>query len=145
MQEQPLKNSFVTIDEAIEIINSDTRKNPVVDITKMVNSLPHLRERGNFRIPLLTRDETGKIVKNGSRFTTINSSWDKSRLEHAIVEHYKVVDKLHRTINPEEVGLKSLTTAIDDDKNTQGRLRVNDKPMTKYGDNTNGGSQDIKE
>lgn len=80
---------FISIDDAIRLIDKDTRKDPVVDVDYMVNASPYIRVNGNFTIKLLTRAADGRIVENGVKFVQIASEWDKSRLKHAIFEHYK--------------------------------------------------------
>lgn len=134
---------FISIDDAIRLIDKDTRKDPVVDVDYMVNASPYIRVNGNFTIKLLTRAADGRIVENGVKFVQIASEWDKSRLKHAIFEHYK--NATGKEIIEESIGLKSLTTTIDEDKNPSGMLRAMDKPMTKLGDSTNGGSQVVEE
>lgn len=137
------KNGFITVDEAIALIEKDDRKNAVVDTRFLLRNLPYLRVNGNYNIKLLTRDDAGKIIDNGSAFVQIATEWDRSRLEHAIVKHYS--DVTGREINPETIGLRSMTTAKDEDDNPTGVLKRNKKPMTKYGDSTNGGSKEVTE
>ena len=143
MADANLPTGFISIDDAIKLIESDTKENVVVDHAFLVRSLPYLRKDGNYNIKLLTRDSRGQIVDNGNKFVQIATDWDKSRLEHAIVEHYKFMSG--RDIDPNQIGLKSLTTTIDEDKNPNGRLTKMEKPMTKYGDPTTGGSQTVEE
>ena len=143
MQETTLPPGFISIDEAISLIESDTRKNAVVDTAFLLRNLPYLRKDGNYNIKLLTRNSDGKIVTNGSKFVQIETEWDKSRLEHAIVDHYKKVTG--RNVEPEKIGLRSMTTTVDEDTNPAGRVIANKKPMTKYGDPTSGGSREVVE
>lgn len=143
MNENNLPAGFITIDEAIKLIESDTRKNPVVDGDYLVNSSPYIREGGNFNIKLLTRAKDGRIVENGSKFVQIRTEWDKSKLKHEIFEHYK--QATGKILNPEEVGVASVTTAIDEDKNPAGSITAMEKPMTKIGESTEGGESVINE
>jgi len=140
-----LPAGFISIEDAVELIESDKRDNPVVDTAFMLRGLPYLRVNGNYNIKLLKRDENGRIVENGSKFVQIASEWERAQLEHAIVEHYKKTSRDHREIDPATIGLASLTTTIDEDKNPTGRLSVNDQPMTKYGDPTSGGEKTVEE
>lgn len=136
------KQGFISIDEAIALIDKDTRTNAVVDADFLLRSLPYLRVNGNYNIKLLKNDGK-KIVSNGSVFVQIATEWDRSRLEHAIVEHYKRATG--REVDPNTIGLRNLTTARDDKKNPSGRLIVDDKPMTNYGDSTEGGYREVNE
>lgn len=139
-----LPNGFVSLEEAIKLIESDTRKDPVVDTVFLVNSLPYLRVNGNYNIKLLGRADDGKIVSKGSVYVQIRSEWERSNLEHAILEHYKLVSRDHVVINPETIGLRSITTAKDEDTNPTGQAMINPKPMTKYGDSTAGGERNVE-
>lgn len=123
---------FITIQEAIELINSDTRSNPVVDIKRLVQNLPYLKVNNNFNIWLLKRDETGRIVKNGAKPVQIADDWGYANLKHAITEHYKNASG-RADFDPDTVGLISVTTTKEDDV-PAGKLRVNKKPMVKKGD-----------
>ena len=137
-----LPPGFLSVEEAIKLIESDTRKEPVVDVLFMVNNLPYLRVNGNFNIKLLTKKD-GKIVDNGSRFVQIESDFQRISLEHALTEHYK--QATGKEIDPEQIGLSSVTAAYDDNGGSTVRPRLNDKPMTKFGDPTIGGNQDVNE
>ena len=53
-------------------------------------------------------------------------------LEHAIIEHYKMVTG--RDIDPESIGIKKLMTTVDDEKNLSGRIMQNTESSTKVGD-----------
>lgn len=139
-----LPNGFVTIEEAIKLIESDTRKDPVVDTAFLVNGLPYLRVNGNYNIKLLSRNDDGKIVSKGNVYVQIKSEWERSNLEHAIIEHYKETSLNHTVIDPEKIGIRSITTAKDEDTNPTGRAMVNPTPMTKFGDPTTGGTRDVE-
>lgn len=138
-----LQPGFITIAEAIKLIESDTRKDPVVDGDFLVDSSPYIRVGGNFNIKLLTRAKDGRIVDNGNRYVQITSEWEKAQLVHAIFEHYK--QATGKALKPEEIGVHSITTAIDEDKNPTGAIREMDEPMTKVGDATVGGESEINE
>lgn len=138
-----MAEEFISIDDAIKLIEKDTRKDPVVDISAMVDASPYIRVNGNFTIKLLTRDKNGAIVENGNKFVQIASEWDKSRLKHALFEHHKQASG--KVLNPDTIGLKSLTTTIDEDANPSGKLKEMDKPMTKFGDSTSGGTRAVEE
>lgn len=143
MQNNSLPADFVTMEDAIKIIESDTRSNPVVDVAFLINNIPYMRVNGNYNIKLLTRNADGKIVENGSRYVRINSEWEKANLEHAILEHYKQNSRDHKEIDPNQIGLRSLSTTKDEDNNPQGKIIKNPTPMIKYGDSTQGGERTL--
>lgn len=136
-----LSPGFISVEEAVKLIASDTRSNPVVDVNFMLNNIPFLRVNGNFNIKLLRRNEKGAVVENGSKFVQIANEWELAQLKHAIVEKKK--ELTGKDIDPETIGVRAMTTAIDEETNPQGRLSVNDKPMTKFGDPTTTGERNI--
>ena len=127
-----LPAGFISVEEAIKLIESDTRSNAKVDTAFLLTNLPYLRVDGNYTIKKL-KHENGKVVNDGETFVYIDSDYHRSMLEHAITEHYKMVTG--RDIDPETIGIKKLSTAVDDEKNPQGRIVANKESETKLGDN----------
>ena len=80
---------------------------------------------------------------DGKTQVQIRSEYERAMLEHAIVEHYKLVTGYD--INPESIGLRSMTTAVDDEKNPGGRVTKNEKPLTRAGDDLGSGSRTVTE
>lgn len=142
MQDGNLPPGFVTVERAIELIESDTRKDPVVDTEFLLNNLPYLRADFNYNIKLLKRDDSGKIVDNGNVFVAIETDWDKAKLEHAITEHYKQMSG--KDIDAKNIGIRYITTENDDSLDNAAKIRVNDKPMTKVGDKLGGGTKEVQ-
>ena len=143
MQNNNLPNGFITVADAIKLIESDSRSDAKVDTAFLLSNLPYLRVDGNYNIKKL-KHENGKVVEDGNVFVTISSEYEKAMLEHAITEHYKNVTG--RVVDPEKIGLRSITTAVDDEKNVNGYLMANDKPMIKAGDDiVSGVNQTINE
>ena len=135
---------IISVEEAIKVIEMDDRKNPVVDTVALVNGLPFLRLNGNYTIKLLGVNSEGKIVSKGSTFAHVKTDWELAQLKHAILKHYKENSRNHLEINPDEIGLRSITTALDEDKNPTGRAILNPNPMTKFGDPTTGGTKEVE-
>lgn len=127
-----LPAGFISVDEAIKLIESDTRTNAKVDASFLLRNLPFLRVDGNYNIKKV-KHENGKVVEDGEAFVHIDSDYHRSMLEHAIVEHYKQASG--RDIDPETIGIRRLSTEVDDEKNPQGRIVANKKSKTKVGDN----------
>lgn len=143
MQNNNLPNGFISVMDAIALIESDSRSDAKVDTAFLLRNLPYLRVDGNYNIKKL-KHENGKVVEDGEVYVTVSSEYEKAMLEHAITEHYKNVTG--RIVDPEKIGLRSVTTAVDDEKNAGGRLMVNDKPMIKAGDDiVSGVNQTVNE
>ena len=143
MQNGNLPNGFITIADAIKLIESDSRTDAKVDTAFLLRNLPYLRVDGNYNIKKL-KHENGKVVEDGEVYVTVASEYERAILEHAITEHYKNVTG--HDVDPEKIGLRSITTAVDDEKNAGGHLMSNDKPMIKAGDDiVSGVNQTINE
>lgn len=128
--DKTLPNGFVSVEEAIALIQADSRKDATVDIAFLVKNLPWLEKNHNYTIKLL-RHEGGKIVDNGIKYVAIENDYQKEMLKHAITQHYK--DLSGREIDPDTIGIRKITTAIEDD-NPQGRPTINKTSSTNIGD-----------
>ena len=126
-----IPTGFISVEEAISLIESDTRSNAKVDTAFLLRNLPYLRVDGNYTIKKL-KHEKGKVVDAGEEFVHIFSDYQRSMLEHTIIEHYKMVTG--RDIDPESIGIKKLMTTVDDEKNLSGRIMRNTESSTKVGD-----------
>lgn len=143
MQNTNLPNGFIPVMDAIKLIESDSRTDAKVDTAFLLRNLPYLRVDGNYNIKKL-KHENGKVVEDGEVYVMIASEYERAMLEHAITEHYKNVTG--RVVDPDQIGLRSITTAVDDEKNANGYLMNNDKPMIKAGEDlVSGVNQTVKE
>lgn len=88
MQQQPLPKGFISIDEAVKLINSDTRSDSKVDTKYLVNHIDWIEEQHNFRIPLM-KTVDGKHNHIGSTYVEIVTSYDKEVMKRAIRNHYR--------------------------------------------------------
>lgn len=136
---------FLSVDEAIKLIDSDTPTNPVVDNVRLVKGIEYLRanQRGgalNYTIHLVKRDEkTKQIIPNGVRYAVIESTRDANTLEYAIVDHYK--DRSGREApDLDSMGLNAVTTTLDDESGYNAKPRRNTSSKIKKGDDLRTGS-----
>lgn len=132
MNNQGLPASFITVEEAVDLINQDTRTEATVDTDFMIAGLPYLRVGGNFNVRLMKTDGSGRAVYNGEKYVYIESEYQLAMLEHAIVEHYKKATG-DFNFDPNNK-VRSLSTAVDDEENPQANIVVQKKPMTKAGE-----------
>ena len=84
-----LPKGFISIDEAVALIHSDTRTNAKVDTKWLVNHMLWIEEAHNFRIPLMKTTSDKKVVQAGSRYVEVRSSYEKEVLKKAIKDHYR--------------------------------------------------------
>ena len=129
-QGQPPKG-FITVNDAIALIQSDSRKDATVDVAFLVRNLPWLEKNRNYTIKLL-RHENGKVVENGVKTVFISNDYEKEMLKHAIITHY--TDLSGRSIDPDTIGIRKISTAVDAENNPQGRPMINKDSTTKIGD-----------
>lgn len=144
-----LAPGFVSIDEAVELIKSDTRQNPVVDMDWLVAHKVWLDRNGpahNFRIPKIRRlkqeevyrTKRGKIVEYehvGDVYVAINTAFENELLKKTIEDKYReLVGHEYK-----ELTTKAFSTVADD---AQGRSAVQprpNKPIAKEGASIGGG------
>lgn len=142
MQNNTLPNGFITVTDAIALINSDTRSDAKVDIQRMLNNLPYLKVGGNFTIFKL-KHKDGRVVDDGVTYVQIVNDFDRVSLAKAIQDHYTQLSG--QMIDPTAIGIRSMTTTVDDDDAQSGRVRKNKAPMTKTGDSLGSGSKTVNQ
>lgn len=134
MPESRLSPGFITVDEAIEMINAETREEPHVDISRLAENIEYLAPRHNFTIFLIKRDKDGKIVSNGNKPIYIASDYEKTLVEHAIISKFEELSRMK--YNGEKV--RKISTSVTDAEsggNSQGRPIANLSSDIKAGDN----------
>lgn len=132
--ENNLPHGFIPVEEAIKLINEDSRTDAKVDTKFLLSGLPYLRVGGTFNIRLMKHVD-GKAVYNGEKFVQIASEYERAMLEHAVVEHYKAMSgNMNFKYDAENAPTRSLSTAVDDEENPSGRIVKQKKPMTKSGE-----------
>lgn len=123
-----LPKGFISIDEAVALINSDTRADAKVDTKWLVSHVDWIEEAHNFRIPLLKTTADKKIVKVGSKYVQILSAYDKEVLKRAIRNHYR--DLVGHEFSKENV--RAVSSVVDDEVSSGARPRKS-KPIAKEG------------
>lgn len=123
-----LPKGFISIDEAVELINSDTRANAKVDTSWLVHHIDWIEEAHNFRIPLLKTTTDKKVVRCGSKFVQVLTSYDKEVLKRAIRNHYR--DMVGHEYEAQKV--RAVSSVVDDEVSSGARPRRS-KPIAKEG------------
>lgn len=147
MQENNLSPGFITIDAGVELIKSDTRENPVVDMDYLINHVVWIETSHNFRIPKIRRLKPEEVYKTkrgrvvdyehiGDAYIYISTNFEKELVKKTIYDKYKeLVGREYK-----EAGVKARSTVADD---AQGRAAVqprnNAKPIAKEGAVIGGG------
>ena len=97
MQPTDLPPGFISVDAAVELIKSDTRENPVVDMDYIISRSHWIEVNHNFRIPKIRRlnpDEVyrtkrGKVIDYqhiGDANVAISTSFEKELLKKTIYD-----------------------------------------------------------
>lgn len=142
-------SDILTVKEAIDLINSDTPKHPVVDNKQLIKNVEFLKAnfRGggmNYTIFLKKYDKNGELVPNGVKFVAVNNKREQMDLEYAITDHYKKVSG-GVEVDPDSIGLVQQTTVID--KRAGGgnsnQPRRNKDGKMKFGDELRGGTESV--
>ena len=127
-----LSPGFVTVDEAVELIKSDTRQNPVVDMDYIVSRKKWIETAHNFRIPKVRRLKPNEVyrTKRGKtvEYETIGevnvylaTNFEKELLIKTINDKYReLMGREYR-----ELTTKAVSTVADDG---QGRDAVRPRP-----------------
>lgn len=141
-----LSPGFITVEEACELIKSDTRQNPVVDMDYIVSRKKWIETAHNFRIPKVRRlapnevyrTKRGKVVEYetiGEANVYLATNFDKELLIKTINDKYR--ELMGREYK--ELTTKAVSTVADD---AQGRDAVrprSNKPIAQEGQSIGGG------
>ena len=129
-QNGQLSPGFITIDEAINLINKDTRDVATVDLAWMANNIDYINEFKNFQIPLMYSDANGYAHKKGETYVYVATAYEKESLKHAIREAYK-----NRTGRDADVNsVHNKTTVYDPEHNTSAKVMESPNPNTQKGE-----------
>lgn len=122
-----LPKGFISITDAVDLIRSETRDNPKVDVSYMAYHKDWIEEAHNFRIPLI-KLANNKIVKNGSKYVEVRSSYDKEVLKKAILDKFRELAG-HEFARQ---NVRAVSSVVDDEVATGARPRRS-KPIAKEG------------
>lgn len=139
----PLPPGYISIDEAVALIKSDSRDNPVVDMDWLAGHKVWLDRNGpahNFRIPLVRAlkpeevytNKYGKVIYEehiGDANVQINTAFENELLKKTIMDKFKeMVGHEYR-----EHITRGVSTVADDAQGTTAVTPRARKPMAKEG------------
>lgn len=123
-----LPKGFISIQEAVTLINSDTRSDAKVDTKWLVEHIDWIEDKHNFRIPLMKTTSDKKVVKIGSKYVEIRDAYDREALKRAIRDHYR--DMVGHEYAAQNV--RAVSSVADDEVGSGVRPRKA-KPIAKEG------------
>lgn len=145
MDNNSLPNGFISIDDAVELIKTNTFNTPTIDIRWLVGHMDWIEEAHNFRIPkvrLITKEEyadymekhhgrrPSELVQLGSVFVAINTSFEKELLRKTIRDNYRDVagrEYVQQTT-------RGISTVKDEETGGSERPRATKKTIAKEGE-----------
>lgn len=142
-----LPNGFISVDQAVKLIESDTKENPVVDIDYMVAHTRWLDTGRNFRIPKIRklapeerkRDIRGNVhvIENiGDVYVEIKNNYEKELIKKTLNDkYYEITNKEYA-----ELKTRGVSTVADDAEGTNAVAPRANTPNTKAGDAIGDGS-----
>ena len=136
-----LNPGFISVEEACELIKSDTRENPVVDMDYIASHTVWIEVNQNFRIPKVRKLKPEEVRK--TKYGKIKDEETIGEVNVMITTNYEmellkktIFDKFREMTGREykELGVRARSTVADD---AQGKAavqpRVNTKPIAKEG------------
>ena len=136
MDNNSLPNGFISIDDAVELIKTNTFNAPTIDIRWLVGHMDWIEEAHNFRIPkvrLITKEEyTDYMEKHHGRRPSelVHTSFEKELLRKTIRDNYRDVagrEYVQQTT-------RGISTVKDEETGGSERPRVTKKTIAKEGE-----------
>lgn len=109
-----LNPGFVTIEDAIKLIQSDRRDDAKVDLQFLVNNIPYMRVKGVYNIRKL-KTTNGKVERDGEVFVMLYTQYDLEILKRAIQDAYS--QRTGIQFNNDAVGVNYVSSVVDQEKN----------------------------
>lgn len=140
MQDNNLAPGFIKVEDAVKLINSDTRENPVVDMDYLVSRIKWVETAHNFRIPKIRRlkpeeirkTKRGKVIDYeviGNAYIYIATNYQKELVRKTILDKFKeLVGREYK-----EQTIRAMSTVADD---AEGKAAVKpraNKPIAREG------------
>lgn len=145
MNNNSLPNGFISVDEAVALINSDKRDDAKVDTQWLAGHIDWIEEAHNFRIPTVrfaTKEEVeaemkvhpgrrpNGLIRTGSKYVQILTSFEKELLKKTIRDHYR--DTAGREFI--EKTTRGVSTVMDEETGGSERPRRSKKTIAKEGE-----------
>ena len=146
MQDNNLSPGFIKVDDAVKLIQSDTRENPVVDMDYLISRIKWVETAHNFRIPKIRRlkpeevkkTKRGKVIDyevTGNVYIYIATNYEKELVRKTILDKFKeLVGREYK-----EQTVRAMSTVADD---AEGRSAVQpraNKPIAQEGQSIGSG------
>lgn len=139
---EKLPDSHISVDEAIKVIRKHTAKNPVIDLTFMLNNIRFMNSARNYTMKLLQKDKDGNVYSGMHVAIVVRTDRDLENLKYEIKEAYKRLTG--KFVEPEKI-VRKVTSQVDDKAGETSKLRVNTKSKAAFGDKIEKGDKTVEE
>lgn len=144
MDKKSLPKGFISVEDAVELIKSNTFDKPTVDIRYLIRHLDWAEVAHNFRIPvvrLFTKEEYTALMKKypGRRpseltrvkdeTVTLRTSYEVELLKKTIRDNFRDTSGHEYT----QRNTRGITTVIDEEKGADASPRVTKNTIAKEG------------
>lgn len=136
MEQDP---GFISVEDAIKLIEKHTLENPTVDLLFMMDNFRRIKTSHNFLIPLAEKKNGKTVRKYPSLTTTVYDEDDRTLLRRAIRQKFEAVTG-KKFPDVRSMGLRKISNAVDDQHGTTARQRQNSDSKIKLGDTLQSGS-----
>lgn len=144
MDKNSLPNGFISIEDAVKLIENNTFDEPTVDIKYLAKSLDWVEVAHNFRIPkvrLITKEEymealkkrpgkrPNELIKRGSETVTVRTAYEAELLKKTIKDNYRKT--AGKEYQPQIT--RGISTVADQDMGSDVTPRATKKTIAKEG------------
>ena len=151
MNNNPLPNGFISVNDAVALINSDKRDDAKVDTQWLAGHIDWIEEAHNFRIPVVrfaTKEEIeaarkahpgrrpNGLINLGSKYVQVLTSFEKELLKKTIRDHYREMAGREYA----EETTRGISTVMDEETGGSERPRKTKKTIAKEGETIGTGS-----
>lgn len=142
MDNGQLPKGFISVEEGIKLIDSDSRDNAVVDMSYLISHIKWIEPKHNFRIPKIKPvvNEQGQVTgfdKIGSAYVYVARPFEAESLKEAIRRKYR--EETQREYDEQEV--RGVSTVADDAQGKEAVKPRKNKPNRKAGESITEGGQ----
>lgn len=145
MEKSNLPNGFLTIDEAVALIKTNTYDKPTVDIQWMIGNIDHVEELHNFnirKVHLISKEELEKyikdhhgrrpddLVRDGTVYVYVATTYEKELLKKALKDNYRATSGREY----KERHTRGVSTVKDEEAGNSERPRIAKKTIAKEGE-----------
>ena len=145
MNNNPLRTGFISVNDAVALINSDKRDDAKVDTQWLTGHIDWIEEAHNFRIPVVrfaTKEEIeaqrkahpgrrpNGLINLGSKYVEITTSYEKELLKKTIRDHYREMAGREYA----EETTRGISTVMDEETGNSERPRRTKKTIAKEGE-----------